>query len=112
MESHSDRICGKENLGMRPQVYVPESTNNEKILLPPVLSAQMEIIVNVMILQPAQKDVLKRLKKLMEENKRHHWFAIYLCIFILLHSCALLTAADNKKARKQGLDPEKVCTRF
>ena len=112
MESRSDHICSKETLGMKPQFYEPKSINDGKILLPPVLSAQMEVIVTAMILQPAQKDILHRLRKLMEKNKRHYWFTIYLCIFILLHSCALLTAVDNNKARKQGLDPEKVCAPF
>jgi hypothetical protein len=108
MESRSDRICGPETLGMAPQFYEPASMNDGKILVPPVFSAQMEMIVTSMILKPAQEQVQKRLKKLMEENKRHYWFTIYLCIFIILHSCALLTSGDNKKARKQGLDPERV----
>jgi hypothetical protein len=68
----------------------------------------MEIAVTVMILQPAKEEVLKLLKELIQENQRRSWFAIYLCMFVLLHSLALLTAGDNKKARKQGLDPEKV----
>jgi hypothetical protein len=53
--------------------------------------------------------VLKRLKDLIEENQRRSWFTIYLCMFILLHSCALLSAGDEKKARKQGLTVESLC---
>jgi len=89
---------------MQPQYYGSKCANSGNILLPPVLSAQMEVIVTVMILQPAKKEVLKLLKELIEENQRSSWFTIYLCIFILLHSCALLTAGDNKKARKQGFE--------
>jgi hypothetical protein len=106
MESVSDFICGSETLGMAPRYYEPSSINDGKVLVPPVYSAQMEIIVTALILRPAQKDVLRRLRKLMEANKKHSLFSIYLCIFIILHSCALLTAGDNNKARKQGLDPE------
>jgi hypothetical protein len=108
MESRSDFICGSETLGMVARSYEPKSVNDGKILVAPVYSAQMEIIVTALILKPAQRSVLKRLRKLMEGNKRRSLFAIYLCIFIILHSCALLTAIDNKKARKQGLDPERV----
>jgi len=109
MESRSDRIAGHETLGMTPHLCDPdcgpECPNTQKILTPPVFSAQLEVIVVATILQPMKKEVLHRLKKLMEKNQRRSWFTIYLTMFILLHSCSMLTAGDNKKARKQGLDP-------
>ncbi|KAF2183196.1 hypothetical protein K469DRAFT_584113 [Zopfia rhizophila CBS 207.26] len=104
MESHSDRICGNETLGMEPQDYGPRCANTGIILTPPVFSAQLEVIVVATILQPARREVLRRLRDLIQENQRRSWFAIYLCIFVLLHSCALLTASNNQKARKQGLE--------
>ena len=107
MESRSDRICSKETLGMEPQNYGPKCPNSGNILLPPVLNAQMEVIVTVMILLPMKKLVLNGLEKLFRENKRELWFTIYLSMFILLHSCALLTEADNRRARKQGME---VCS--
>lgn len=88
---------------MKRRDYGPRSTSTNKILLPPVFSAQMEVIFVAMVLQPTKKEVLDRLKKLMSENKRSSWFAIYLCIFLLLHSCALLTARDRERARNQGV---------
>jgi hypothetical protein len=103
MESRSDRICSNETLGMEPGNYGPACPNSGIILVPPVLNAQMEIIVTATILQPMKKEVLQRLKDLIQENQRRSWFTIYLCMFILLHSCALLTAGDEKKAQKQGL---------
>jgi hypothetical protein len=103
MESRSERICSEEALGMRPQDYGPRCPNTGIILTPPVLSAQLEIIMTVMVLEPARKEVLKRLKALLMENQRRSWFAVYLSMFILLHNCALLTAADNKRSKKQGL---------
>ena len=103
MESRSDRIFGKETLGMKPQDYDPKCSNWGKILLPPVLNAQMEVIVTEKMLLPLKKAVLKGLETLLKENKRELWFTIYLSIFILLHSCALLTAADMKRARKYGM---------
>ncbi|KAF2102645.1 hypothetical protein NA57DRAFT_71633 [Rhizodiscina lignyota] len=103
MESRSERICGIEALGMQPQYFEDRDPNDGHILVPPVFSAQMEVIVTAMILQPAQKQVLRLLNKVFEESKKQRsWFSIYLALFILLHSCALLTEGDNKKAKKQG----------
>jgi hypothetical protein len=102
MESRSDRICSSETLGMEAQDYGPSCPNTGNILLPPVINAQMEIIVTVMILLPMKKAVLQGLQKLIEANRPGSWFAIYLCMFVLLHSCALLTAADNKRTKKFG----------
>lgn len=89
---------------MQPQDYGPTCANSGNILVPPVLSAQMEVIVTAKILQPAKKEALKLLKELIQDNQRSSWFTIYLCMFILLHNCALLTAGDNVKARKQGYE--------
>lgn len=125
MESRSDRICGKEQLGMQPQYYEdcchnpadnssncqlvipPPSSesvdyNNGLILIPPVLSAQLEVIVTASILQPQRKLVLKLLNELFDSDRRQSWFTVYLTVFVLLHSCAMLIAADHAKAVKQG----------
>ena len=88
---------------MTPRDYGPTCHNTGIILVPPVFGAQLEVIIVAVILKPTQSDILKKLKDLIQDNRRHSWFTIYLCLFILLHNCALLTAADNKKARKQGL---------
>jgi hypothetical protein len=88
---------------MTPRDYGPTSPSTGKILMPPVFSAQMEIIFVAMILEPTKKEVLKKLKSLVEDNTRRSWLAIYLCIFLLLHSCALLTARDNERGRLQGV---------
>jgi hypothetical protein len=88
---------------MEAQDYGNACPNTGNILLPPVMNAQMEVIVTVMILLPMKKAVLQGLEELIKANRTGAWFTIYLCTFILLHSCALLTEADNKKARKQGM---------
>lgn len=67
------------------------------------MNAQIEIIMVTKILQPKAKAVLHGVQELVYANRARSWFTVYLVMFILLHSCALLTAADNKKARKQGL---------
>jgi hypothetical protein len=102
MMSRSDYICGRETLGMQRRDYGPHS-NTGKILTPPVFSAQMEVIFVAELLLPAKREILERLKALVYESNRRSWLAIYLCIFLLLHSCALLTKKDHERAEKQGL---------
>jgi len=102
MESKSERIVGEETLGHSPQDYDSECRNYGQVLLPPVMSAQIELMATAMVLEPSRKAVLVPLRKLMEGNKTKSWFTVYLCLFILLHSCALLTDFENKQARKYG----------
>lgn len=103
MESRSERICGSEALFMEPQNFDPECSNFGQVLIPPVMSAQIELITTVALLQPLKKAVLEPLRKLIEKNRTQSWFTIYLCLFILLHSCSLLTEFEYKAARKYGL---------
>jgi hypothetical protein len=103
MESRSERICGAETLGMQPQDFDPECSNFSHVLVPPVMSAQIELITTAAVLQPLSKRVLDSLRQLIEKNRIRSWFTIYLCQFILLHSCSLLTAFENRQARKYGL---------
>ena len=86
---------------MKPGDYGCDDPNSGIVLTPPVLSAQLEIIVTATLLIPAKNEVLSRLKEMIQGNERRSWFAIYLAMFVLLHNCALLTQGDNKKARKQ-----------
>jgi len=103
MESRSEYVCGGETLGMTPHQCNPNCPNNGKVLTPPVFSAQMEIIMTARILLPMKKRILRLLRTLIHERQRQSWFTIYLTLFILLHSCAMLTAANIKRARKQGI---------
>jgi hypothetical protein len=103
MESRSERICSKERLGMKPQTFDPAAQNYNQVLIPPVMSAQLELIMTAVILLPLRKVVLVQLQELIKSNRPRSWFTIYLCLFILLHSCALLTSFENMQAKKYGL---------
>ena len=112
MESRSERIIGDETLGMQPQTHDPECHNYSQFLVPPLMSAQIELIATCAVLNPMRKLVLGRLRNLIEKNMSRSWFTIYLCLFIILHSCALLTEFENRQARKYGLpvgDPSFLC---
>jgi hypothetical protein len=103
MESRSERICGEERLGMMPQTFDPAAPNYNQVLVPPVISAQIELIMTAVVLQPLKKAVLAQLQELIKANRTRSWFTIYLCLFVLLHSCALLTSFENMQAKKYGL---------
>jgi hypothetical protein len=103
MESRSERICSEERLGMEPQIFDPAARNYNQVLIPPVMSAQLELVMTSMILQPLKKQVLNQLQDLIKADRPKSWFTIYLCLFILLHSCALLTSFENTQAKKYGL---------
>jgi len=110
MESRSERICGEETLGMLPQTFDPAAKSFNQVLLPPVMSAQLELIMTAMVLQPLKKTVLVQLQELIIKNKTRSWFTIYLCLFVLLHSCALLTSFENMRAKRHGLQVSSLHT--
>ncbi|KAJ4313574.1 hypothetical protein N0V84_009331 [Fusarium piperis] len=102
MESKQERVSGEEVLGMTPQDWDSTAGNYGKYLVPPVLQAQIEILTTSMILLPMQKEVLKILQRLIEKNLIKSWFTIYLTLFILLHSCSMLTRAEAVRAAREG----------
>jgi hypothetical protein len=106
MTTTSERICGDETLGMTADTDDPSNPLFGAIGVPPVLSNQLELILFGIILAPLKKSVLSDLQSLVLANKPTTWFTIYLCIFVLLHLCAIITMNDAQYARKHGY---KVC---
>jgi hypothetical protein len=100
----SERICGPETLGL-PSNLIDETNPalHGKIPIPPVMGAQIDLIVISRILAPLRANILEKLQKIILENKPRNWFCIYLCIFVLLHNCALMTQQDTAYAKKHGL---------
>lgn len=108
MENRSDFLWAgglhEETLGMAPhRCHHENCPNTGRILTPPVFSAQMEIIMTAEILRPAKEQILQLLRDLMQGSQRQSWFTIYLALFILLHSCAMMTANNIRRARKHGI---------
>jgi hypothetical protein len=103
MESSQGGICGTEYLGMTPQTLDEEARNFGKYLIPPVMQAQIEIITTVKVLIPLKKDILKMLQRLIEKKRPQSWFTTYLTMFILFHSCSLLTQAEAARAARHKL---------
>ena len=104
MESQSERICGEETLGMQPQFLDEEVDTFGTVSIPPIMSAQIELLTTTRILIPMRTSILRRLQRLIQANKLKNWFPTYLSVFILLHSCSILTRDENRAAKKYGLE--------
>ncbi|KEZ43459.1 hypothetical protein SAPIO_CDS4651 [Scedosporium apiospermum] len=104
MESKQERISSAEVLGMTPQDWDPKASNYGKYLVPPVMQAQIELLTTRAVMIPMKDMVLKQLQTLVEKNQVRSWFTVYLAIFILLHSCAMLTRAEAIRSRPFAMD--------
>ncbi|EHK24820.1 uncharacterized protein TRIVIDRAFT_29985 [Trichoderma virens Gv29-8] len=96
-------IAGKEKLGMSNNILDQTSPNPGKIPLPPVLGAQMDLILIQHIQTKLRHELLDNLQKVMLKNKPSSWLVTYLVTFILLHNVALITKHDASYARKHGM---------
>ncbi|KAL2826070.1 hypothetical protein BDW59DRAFT_67050 [Aspergillus cavernicola] len=103
--SYPEHICSYETLGGAP-VDDPSNPFHAMVPMPPIMIPQMECIMYTRILRPLSGRVLAGLKDLVMENKREHWLTIYLTLFILLHSCAMLTRRDWETAREYNLQED------
>lgn len=101
--TRSIRIAGQETLGMTIGILDETSPLHGSIPIPPVMGAQIELILIQKIQAPLRVQVLDKLQKLILANKTSSWFTVYLCIFILLHNCAMITKHDAGYARKHGI---------
>ncbi|KAK0744774.1 hypothetical protein B0T21DRAFT_380941 [Apiosordaria backusii] len=95
MTSSPVYICGDDTLG-----GTPHPLYNNKIPMPLIMTAQFECINYTTFLRPWSKAVLKQLNDLVLAKKREYWFTIYLVMFVLLHSCAMITRRDAETARQ------------
>jgi len=100
--SNPVHICGGDMLGASP-VYAPESHHNGKVPMPVIMTAQFECINYTTFLRPWSKAVLKQLNELVLAKKREYWLTIYYAMFVLLHSCAMMTKRDAETARQYGM---------
>jgi hypothetical protein len=99
----SEYLTGSETLGMTPEQKDRSYPLFGKIPIAPVMGAQLELIMTLMVLRPMRKKVLGQLQRMITANKPKSWFSIYLSCFILLHSCSLATAWHYKYSRRNGV---------
>ncbi|KAL6902604.1 hypothetical protein GGI43DRAFT_402305 [Trichoderma evansii] len=97
-------IVGEETLDMPANILDESSPDHGKIPLPPVMGAQMDMILIHHIQNKLRHELLDNLQKVMLRNKPTSWLVTYLVSFILLHNIALITKHDASYAKKHGMN--------
>ncbi|KAL5326373.1 hypothetical protein ACEPPN_004057 [Leptodophora sp. 'Broadleaf-Isolate-01'] len=103
MLCRSERIVGDDRLDISLDLMDHSSPMPGKTPIPPVMGAQIELVLMQGILNPLRTMILEQLQKLVLAHKPQNWFCIYLCTFILLHNASLITKQDIVYAQKHGL---------
>ncbi|CAG9993875.1 unnamed protein product [Clonostachys byssicola] len=92
-------ICGEDTLDMAPETDDPSYPLQGKVSLPRMLLAQFDSINHTKLLVPLRMKVLRELEYLIVQNKKHYWFTIYVCIFILLREASWITEDRSRHAK-------------
>lgn len=100
--SNPVHICGDEKLG-GTAVQSEDSLHDGKVPMPMIMTAQFECINYTTFLRPWSKAVLKQLNELVLAKRRDYWITIYYAMFVLLHSCAMMTRRDEETARQYDM---------
>jgi hypothetical protein len=103
LTTKSTIIIGEETLGMARNIMDATSPNHGCVPLPPVMGAQLDMILIHQIQSKIRREMLDRLQKMTQANKQKTWLTTYLVTFILLHNIALITDHDAGYARKHGI---------
>ncbi|KAI1805004.1 hypothetical protein F4811DRAFT_561434 [Daldinia bambusicola] len=102
LTTKSTIIVGDETLGMSKDIMDETSPLRGCIPLPPVMGAQIELVLIHQIQSSLRREMLENLQAMTQANKKNTWFTTYLVTFILLHNVALLCQHDAGYARKHG----------
>lgn len=97
--SNIEYLCGDDRLDGVP-VSDPSSPWEGMVPMPPIMIGQFEAIIYSTILRPLNKTVLDQLQAFFLAPKRKHWYTVYLALFVLLHSCSMLTRRNSEFAAK------------
>lgn len=103
LTTKSTVIVGNETLGMTRDIMDQTSPLHGQIPLPPVMGAQIELVLIHQIQSALRRELLENLQAMTQANKHKTWFTTYLVTFILLHNVALLCQHDAGYARKHGI---------
>ncbi|RDA89737.1 hypothetical protein CP533_1053 [Ophiocordyceps camponoti-saundersi (nom. inval.)] len=103
LSTTSGFLVGRETLGMPGSILDETSPNAGRIPMPPVLGAQLDLVLIHHIQTKLRREMLELLQKMVLKNKQATWLVIYLVTFILLHNTSLITAHDAGYARKHGM---------
>lgn len=104
LNTTSTFIVGIDTLGMPPDILDETSPTPGKIPLPPVLGAQLNLVMIHHIQARLRKTVLDQLQRIVQKNKHSTWLVTYFVDFILLHNASMIISHDAGYARKHGIN--------
>ncbi|ATY59143.1 hypothetical protein A9K55_003604 [Cordyceps militaris] len=96
-------IVGDDTLDMPADILDETSPTPGKVPVPPVMGAQLNLIMIHQIQAKLRKSVLDQLQKIVQKNKQSTWLVTYYVDFILLHNASMIIAHDEGYARKHGI---------
>ncbi|KAK6079123.1 tetratricopeptide repeat domain containing protein [Seiridium cupressi] len=103
MTTRSTLIVGDERLGMTSDIMDETSPLKGQIPLPPVMGAQIELVLIHQLQTKWRREMLDQLQNMTQANNHSTWLTIYLVTFILLHNVSLLCQHDAAYALKHGI---------
>ncbi|KAF4774829.1 hypothetical protein HER10_EVM0003810 [Colletotrichum scovillei] len=103
LTTKSIEIVGDDTLGMTRDILDSSSPQHGRIPLPPVMGAQLDLVLIQHIQTRLRREMLEKLQKMTLQNKQKTWLTTYLVTFMLLHNIALVTDHDASYARKHGM---------
>ncbi|KAI0136535.1 hypothetical protein BJ170DRAFT_15910 [Xylariales sp. AK1849] len=103
MTTKSTYIIGEERLGMNRDIMDETSPLRGHIPLPPVMGAQIELVLIHQLQSKWRREMLDGLQVMIQANSHTTWLTTYLVTFILLHNVSLLCQHDAGYARKHGI---------
>ncbi|OBR15891.1 Tetratricopeptide repeat domain containing protein [Colletotrichum higginsianum IMI 349063] len=103
LTTKSIEIVGDETLGMSRDILDSSSPQHGCIPLPPVMGAQLDLVLIQHIQTRLRREMLEKLQKMTLQNKQKTWLTTYLVTFMLLHNIALVTDHDASYAQKHGM---------
>ncbi|OAA82473.1 hypothetical protein LEL_02018 [Akanthomyces lecanii RCEF 1005] len=96
-------IVGNDTLGMPKDILDETSPTPGKVPLPPVMGAQLNLMMIHEIQARLRKTVLDQLQTIVLKNKHNTWLVTYFVDFILLHNASMIIAHDVGYAKKHGI---------
>ncbi|KAI1493290.1 hypothetical protein F5X96DRAFT_237377 [Biscogniauxia mediterranea] len=97
-------IDSEDKLDMASDPH-PDYPYKGKVSVPRMVSAQFDSFGYSYVLSPLRKQVLEGLWKMIASKNQHHFFTIYLTVFMMLHEVSVV----SRDRRRRALHTRKNC---
>ncbi|CAH0045779.1 unnamed protein product [Clonostachys solani] len=105
--SNPSQIIGEETLGLDP-INDRSSKMHGKVPLPPIITPQEQVIIYSGFLIPLSQKIVYLLGQFLKDTNPKVRYTSYLGLFMILHSCSMLTRRNKEYARQINHNGEYV----